>query len=150
MSPLFEKAVPYILGIIVNDETIKTFPKEFVAESAKWVKSWFLRPEDPKTTTRLTNPENSPDYKKPIIEDKLEYLLQNPVFTRELEEKLREYDTHKTRRKNILNGSNLDIQGNYQIGDSGTPSADAYDEKNIVNNSTIKIVGDFHLGDNNK
>jgi len=39
MSPLFEKAVPYILGIIVKDETIKTFPAKFVAESAKWVKS---------------------------------------------------------------------------------------------------------------
>jgi hypothetical protein len=44
---LIQKATDFIFGIVLEDETVKSFPKEFVSESAKWIRSWFLK-DDPK------------------------------------------------------------------------------------------------------
>ena len=38
--PLLTKATEYILSILTEDETVKHFPKEFVAASAQWI--WWL------------------------------------------------------------------------------------------------------------
>ena len=40
---LLETATTYILALLTEHETIKSFPQAFIAESAKWVKSWFLK-----------------------------------------------------------------------------------------------------------
>ena len=37
---LIETATAYILALLTEDETIKAFPKEFIAESAKWVNGY--------------------------------------------------------------------------------------------------------------
>lgn len=144
---LLENASSYILGIITEDETVKNFPKEFIAEAAKWVKSWFLKPEDPKTNAKLEDPKKSIEVKKDIIEDRLAELKDNAQFQKELAERLNAFATEKTKRKGIVENATIEVQGHVHIGDKGNVSNDNYDEKNIIKGSTIKAGGDFRLGD---
>jgi len=144
--PLLTKATEYILSILTEDETVKNFPKEFVAESAKWVRSWFLK-DDPKTEPKLQDPNRSPENKKGVIEAKLEDMLKNSQFKAALEQQLAIFEQQKTRLKNVVDKSDIDVKGNVHIGDKGSSSGDNYDEKNVVKGSTIKAEGDFRLGD---
>ncbi len=73
-------AAEYILGILVQNKEVKKFPKEFLDESVKWVKSWFLTPEDPTSTKILSNPDKPESSKKVIVESKLEDLQNNAAF----------------------------------------------------------------------
>ncbi len=145
--PLIETAVSYILGIITENEEVKKFPKEFVTESAKWVKSWFLKPEDPKTMAKLSDTTKSYDYKKAVIETKLEDLHDNPQFMRELEEKLKIYESHKLKTHNTIDDSELDVKGSFHQGDKGNLSGNDVDEKNRIKRSKITVGGDFRQGD---
>jgi hypothetical protein len=144
---LIEKAAEYILNIITEDETVKGFPKEFIAESAKWVKSWFLKPEDPKTNAKLEDPNKSIEVKKDIIQDKLADLKGNTQFQKELTERLAAFEQQRSRLKNVVSNADIDVKGSVHIGDKGSSSGDNYDEKNIIKGSTIKAGGDFRLGD---
>ena len=143
---LIEKAAAYILGIITEDETVKNFPKEFVSESAKWIRSWFLK-DDPKLEAKINDADRSVEKKKAAIEDKLEDALENPSFKAALEQQLAAFEQQKAKRKGVVENSQIDVQGNVHIGDKGSFSGDNYDEKNIIKGSTIKAGGDFRLGD---
>jgi hypothetical protein len=144
---LLETATTYILDLLTENEELKKFPKEFVNESVKWVKSWFLKPEDPKTNAKLEDPNKSMEVKKDIIQDKLDDLKDNPQFIKELTERLAAFEQHKTRLKNVVVDADIDIKGSVHIGDKGSPLGDNYDEKNIIKGGTIKAGGDFRLGD---
>ena len=144
---LLETAAEYIVGMITKNEEVKKFPEEFINESVKWVKSWFLTPEDPKTMEKLNNPNKSIEYKKDIVEDKLDELKGNAQFQKELNEKLQAYTQHKIKRKGVIENANIDVKGNFRIGDTGNVADDKYDEKGIIKGSTIKAGGDFRLGD---
>jgi hypothetical protein len=143
---LLESASSYILSIITEDETVKNFPKEFISEAALWVRSWFLK-DDPKTEAKIKDENNSTDKKKGIIETKLEDLLENETIKAELEKRLKAFETQKTKRKGVVENSNIEVQGGVHIGDTGIVANEIYDEKNIVKGSTIKAGGDFRLGD---
>ena len=143
---LIEKATAYILGILTEDETVKNFPKEFVSEAAKWIRSWFLK-DDPKTEARIMDTQRTPENKKGVIEAKLEDALENPTFKAALEQQLNAFEQQKSRLKNVVNKADIDVIGNVHIGDKGSSSGDNYDEKNIIKGGTIKAGGDFRLGD---
>ena len=144
---MLEIATKYLFDLLTENEELKKFPKEFVDESVKWVKSWFLKPEDPKTTAKLEDPNKSIEVKKDIIQDKLDDLKDNPQFVKELAERLAAFEKHNTRLKNVVVDADIDIKGSVHIGDKGSTSGDNYDEKNVVKGSTIKAGGDFCLGD---
>ena len=144
---MLEVATKYVLDLLTENEELKKFPKEFVDESVKWVKSWFLTPEDPKTNAKLEDPNKSIHVKKDIIEDKLDDLKENPQFIKELTERLAAFDQQKKRLKNVVSDADIDVKGSVHIGDKGTSSGDNYDEKNVVKGSTIKAGGHFRLGD---
>lgn len=143
---LIQKATDYIFGIVLEDETVKNFPKEFVSESAKWIRSWFLK-DDPKTEAKLTDPDRSTDSKKTIIETKLEDMIEDPTFKTALEQRLSQFEQQKNRLKNMVSDADIDVKGSVHIGDKGSASGDNYDEKNIIKGGTIKAGGDFRLGD---
>jgi len=143
---LLEKATNFILNILAEDETIKSFPKEFIASSTQWIQSWFLK-DDPKIATKLKDPERSTDNKKGLIENKLEDKLDDPSFKAALEEQLATFEQQKSRAKNVLDQANVEVQGSVHIGDTGSSADEGYDEKNIIKGSTIKAGGDFRLGD---
>ncbi len=140
-------ATKYVLDLLTENEELKKFPKEFVNEAAIWVKSWFLIPEDPKTNAKLEDPDKSIEVKKDIIQDKLDDLKNNAQFQKELSERIAALEQQRTRLKNVVADSDIDVQGNIHIGDKGGASGDDYDEKNVVKGSTIKAGGDFRLGD---
>jgi len=144
---LIEKAAEYILNILTEDETVKNFPKEFVAASAKWIRSWFLK-DDPKTEAKIIDANRSPENKKGVIEAKLEDALENPAFKAALEQQLAAFEHQKSSlKKNVVDKANIDVKGNVHIGDKGTSSGDNYDEKNVLKGGTIKTGGDFRMGD---
>jgi hypothetical protein len=144
---LLETAAEYILGIIVEDDNFKKFPKEFIGESVKWVKSWFLTPEDPKTTAKLEDPKKSVEYKKDIIDDKLEELTTNTAFMQELIIKIQAYETHKQTSLNTINDTELDVKGSFRQGNTGGESSNKAMEQNTIKRSKITVGGDFRQGD---
>jgi hypothetical protein len=144
---LLETAAEYILGILVQNEEVKKFPKEFLDESVNWVKSWFLTPEDPTSTKILSNPEKTESSKKDIIEAKLEDLQNNATFMKELEAKLQVYSIHKARIKNVLDNVDVKTKDDIHIGDKIASLNDNYDEKNVVKGGKIETEGGFRLGD---
>lgn len=144
---MLESATKYILDLLTENEELKKFPKEFVNESVKWVKSWFLKPEDPKATAKLEDPNKSMEVKKDIIQDKLDDLKDNAQFQKELTERLAAFEQQRTRLKNVVSNADIDVKGSVHIGDKSSSSGDNYDEKNVVKGGTIKAGGDFRLGD---
>ncbi len=144
---MLETATTYILNLLTDNEELKKFPKEFINESVLWVKSWFLTPEDPKASAKLEDPNKSVEVKKDIIQDKLEDLKDNPQFVKELESRLAAFEHQRSRLKNVISDSDIDVAGNFHTGDKGATSDGDYDEKNIIKGSTIKAGGDFRLGD---
>ncbi len=144
---LLETAAEYILNILTDNEDVKKFPKEFVGESVKWIKSWFLTPEDPKTMAKLEDPKKSNDYKKDIIDDKLEDLQDNPTFMQELTAKIQAYEAHKRTSMNTIDETDLDVKGSFHQGNTGGASSNNADEKNVIKRSKITVGGDFRQGD---
>lgn len=144
---MLEFATKYVLDLLTENEELKKFPKEFVDESVKWVKSWFLRPEDPKATAKLEDPNKSIEVKKDIIQDKLDDLKDNVQFQKELTERIAALEQQRARLKNVVTDADIDVKGSVHIGDKGSSSGDNYDEKNIIKGGTIKAGGDFRLGD---
>jgi hypothetical protein len=144
---LIETATKYILDLLTENEELKKFPKEFIDEAVKWVKSWFLKPEDPRINAKLDDPSKPIEVRKDIIQDKLEDLKENPQFIKELTERMNAFEQQKSRLKNVVDKTDIDVKGSVHIGDKGSSSGDNYDEKNIIKGSNIKAGGDFHLGD---
>lgn len=144
---MLETVTKYILDLLTENEELKKFPKEFVDESVKWVKSWFLKPEDPKTNAKLEDPNKPIEVKKDIVQDKLEDLKDNAQFQKELTERISAFEQQRAKRKGVVENSDIDVKGSVYIGDKGSSSGDNYDEKNIIKGSTIKAGGDFRLGD---
>lgn len=144
--PHLETALDYIFSIITENESVKSFPKDFITASTQWIRSWFLI-DDPKTAAKLAEPTRSAESKKTLIEAKLENLLENADFVKELEERLAAFEQQKSRLKNVVTDTNIDAQGNVHIGDKGSSSGDNYDQKNVIQGGTIKAGGDFRLGD---
>jgi hypothetical protein len=143
---LIETATAYILGIITENEEVKKFPKDFVSASMKWIGSWFLK-DDPKAAAKLNDVSKSDDYKKAVIESKLENLEGNEVFQKELAEKLQAYSKHKITRKNMVEDADIEVDGGVWIGDKESGSDNVFDEKNIVKGGSVKAGKDFRLGD---
>ena len=143
---LIETATAYILGIITENEEVKKFPKDFVSASMKWIRSWFLE-DDPKAATKLNDVSKSDDYKKAVIETKLEDLEGNEVFQKELAEKLQAYYQHKITRKNVVEDADIEADGSVWIGDNAGSAENGFDEKNIVKGGSVKAGKDFRLGD---
>ena len=139
-------ATAYILGIITENEEVKKFPKDFVTASMKWIRSWFLE-DDPKAAAKLNDVSKSDDYKKAVIEAKLENLEGNEIFQKELAEKLQAYSQHKITRKNIVEDADIEVDGSIWIGDKDNDSENVFDEKNIVKGGRVKAGKDFRLGD---
>ena len=144
---LLETAAEYILNILTDNEDVKRFPKEFMGESVKWVKSWFLTPEDPKNTAKLEDPKKSIDVKKDIIADKLEDLKDNPTFMKELMAKIQAYEGHKRTSLNTIDDTELDVKGSFHQGNTGSESSNKADEQNTIKRSKITVGGDFRQGD---
>ena len=143
---LLNKAAEYILALLTEDETIKAFPKEFIAESAKWVKSWFLK-DDVKTEEKLKDPARSAETKKGIIESKLETLVEDPTFKASLEQQLAAFQKEKDRIKNVMVGGSIDAKQDVHVGDTEGGNDVGLTKKNVLENVTVKTDGSFHLGD---
>ncbi len=144
---LLETATEYILGILAENEEVKKFNKEFLEESVKWVKSWFLKPEDPVTSTILSDKTQLEAVKKSVIDAKLKSLSSDDNFMKELEAKLQVYSAQKSPIKNVLDHVDIKTKTDIHIGDKTVSSNDNFVEKNVVKGGKIETEGGFHLGD---
>ncbi len=138
----------FILDTILEKKEVKGFGNEWFSAAFDWVKSWFLKPEDAKTTERLTNPAKSEEYKADIIADKLEELKDNPEFMKELAVKLGELETQRAKRVMSIKNVNMEVDGNFHQGDNGLAPSSDVDNIKMIEGGTIKVGGNFQQGDN--
>jgi hypothetical protein len=144
---MLEKAIQYVLDLLTEGKEVKKLPPDFVGEAVLWAQSWFLKPDDPKTTAKLLDPHKSIEVKKDLIQNRWAELQDNAQFQQELAARLAALAQQRARLKNVVTDSEGEVQGSVRIGDQGRTSGDDYDEKNIIKGSTIKAGGDFRLGD---
>ena len=141
-------ATKYVTDLVLENEEVKKFPKDFVTAGAKWVRSWFLKPDDPVTKSTIESETQPVAVKEAVLEAKLSELLKNPQFVEELKAQLSAYAQHSPTAKNVIEGSSIDVTGSVYIGDKAGDDSAAYDQKNVVRQSSIiKAGGDFRLGD---
>ena len=146
IETLLPQAMAYLTDLLLKNEEVQKFPKDFVSASMRWVRSWFL--EDDPLTKAVVESNKSAGVEEAVLHDKLSELLKNPQFVEELRGQLAAYATHRPRQKNVVDGSTIEATGPVRIGDTGQIGEDSYDEKNVVKEgSTIKTGGDFRLGD---
>lgn len=143
---MLETAKTFLLHFLLENEEVKKFPNDFVTASMKWIRSWFLTDEDPIGKSVLESAGNE-SLKKIVVEQKLSVLLENETFKRELQGLLATYETEKKKAKNVIEHSNIAVQGGVHVGDQGQSSGEDYDQKNVIKGSTIKAGRDFRLGD---
>ena len=118
----------FLLSLLTGNDSIKHFPKEFVRESVQWIRSCFLM-EDSKIEEKLKDESKSIDYKKGIIEMKIEKLQeQNAHFLADLEQHVEAFESQLRQ---------IEIQRN---------SATSH---NVITASTINAGGNVHVGDSN-
>ncbi len=142
---MIEIAKKFILDLILENEAVKSFPKDFVTASMQWVRSWFLV-DDPVAEAIMGLPGNA-EAKTTVIEAKLPKLLENADFKHQLEAKLVEYQSEKAKLKNVLKDTDLTAKGDVHIGDKGATQGEEYDQKNVVSGGSINVGGNFRLGD---
>jgi len=140
-------ATQYVLDLLTENEELKKLPQAFVSEAVGWVKSWFLKPDDPKTNAKLEDPDKSIEVKKDIIQDVLAELADNAAFQQALEVRIAALAAQRARIKNVVSNTDIDVEGDIHVGDKGSSPDDTYDEKNILKDSTVKAGGNFRLGD---
>ncbi|WP_373511555.1 hypothetical protein [Persicitalea sp.] len=145
IDSLIPPALKYITDLVLDNEEVKKFPKEFITASMKWISSWFL--EDDPVTKTVVNSDSPAVAKEAVLKAKLNELLKNPQFAQELNEHLAAYNVQRSRIKNVAVDAQIEAQGNVHIGDKGTGDTTAYDEKNVIKGGSIKAGKDFHLGD---
>ena len=145
---LLPLAIKYVADLVLENEEVKKFPKDFVTEGAKWVRSWFLKEDDPVTKSIIESETQPMVVKEAVLGAKLSELMKNPQFVEELKAQLVAYAHHSPTAKNIVEGGNIDVTGSVYIGDKAGDDSAAYDQKNVVRQgSIIKAGGDFRLGD---
>jgi len=134
-------ATTFLLDILSKNKEAQKFETDFVDASVRWVRSWFLK--DDASAKYVLDAAEVP---KEFVQTKLEKLVGNPAFKKELEDWMQKSQTHIIKEKNVA--KNTHIKGkNVQIGDK-TPSNDEHwDRKNIIEGGSVEADGDFHLGD---
>ncbi|MFZ4428707.1 MAG: CHAT domain-containing protein [Saprospiraceae bacterium] len=140
-------ATKFILDMLLEHEELKNFPKEFVQEAGLWVKSWFLKPEDPKSSAKLLDTGKPVEDKIDIIEDILKELENNRQFQQELAAHLAAFEEQRARIKNVVTDAKIAVKGDVHIGDKGLSNDDGYHKKNVVQGGHFEVGGGFRLGD---
>ncbi|HHH52707.1 MAG TPA: hypothetical protein ENK91_03545 [Bacteroidetes bacterium] len=137
-----ETAGAFILNVLSKNEEAQKFEKDFVNASVTWVRNWFLK-DDP-TAKYVLDADN--EVPKEFVQTKLEKLIQNPDFKKELQDWINKSESAIIKEKNIV--KNTQIKGkNVHIGDKTTNNDSQWDRKNIIEGGSIDADGDFHLGD---
>lgn len=139
--PILETATTFILNILSKNKEVKKFETDFVDASVSWLRSWFLK--DDASAKYVLDAAEVP---KEFVQAKLEQLVQDSEFKKELEARMQESEKHIIKEKNVV--KNSEIKGeNIHIGDN-TPGNDGlWDRKNVIDGSSVEADGDFHLGD---
>lgn len=138
------------LGLLVNtclkNKAVNKAVDDFVSGSVNWFRGWFEKEgQEPVIAKLQENPES--DAVQHEVESTLNKMLDNEQFKLEFQKWILESKKPNPTMKNVLDGVELDIAGNVNIGDKGSASAASFDKKNTLSNSKIKSGGDFNLGD---
>ena len=55
---LIAAAMPYLTDLVIKNEEVQKFPKDFVSASMRWIRSWFL--EDDPVTKAIVESDKAP------------------------------------------------------------------------------------------
>lgn len=120
---MLDIATKFVLDLVLENEEVKKFPKDFLTASMKWVRSWFLIDDDPPTAAVLNSPQATLEEKQEAVRKKTETLLENPSFRSELEDYLKRYSEIRVENsQNVLIGNTIHAENVY-VGHSASPAA---------------------------
>ncbi|GAB4044140.1 hypothetical protein [Spirosoma litoris] len=141
IETLMPQAMAYLTDLLLKNEEVQKFPKDFLSASVRWVRSWFL--EDDPVTKAIVESDKPAPVKEAVLEAKLSDLLKNPKFVQELQAQLAAYSYEK----NVIKDSTLKIVGDAHIGDTqpreGGPTPT---KENVIEKSQLDVGGNFRLG----
>jgi len=138
-------AVGYISAAFTENKKVKEFRDDFASAFISWIRPIFLN-EDPKLVEALeTSPEN--DRIQGRLETRLEDLLKDNAFRKQLEEWMQKPGSDRLLGKNIFTAKNIEADS-INIGDAKSGSGDL--NKNILVIEDSKFRGDINVGDGHK
>ncbi len=105
LESMIALAKTYVFDLVLTNEEVQKFPKDFVSASMRWIRSWFLV-DDPVTTT-IVESDKPAAVKEAVLEAKLSDLLKNPQFVAELQAQLATYQLHSSRLKNVVDNAQI-------------------------------------------
>lgn len=138
------------VGLLVNtclkNKAVNEAVDDFVSGSVNWIRGWFGKENKEAAISSLQeNPESKEA--KMEVQNALTEMMGNQQFKMEFQKWILESKKPNPTMKNVLDGVELNIAGNVNIGDKGENYKDDFDQKNLVKNSKITSGGDFTLGD---
>lgn len=139
---LLESASKYVVEGF--GKPVTEFTNELMTEYIKWIKPLFLK-EDPKLVEKLEILPNEPKTQG-RLETRLEDMLEQEDFKKQLESWVQRLEQAAAKEKNTVVGTKIKGK-NVHIGDVGAKNDAHWSKKNIIEGSEIEADGDFHLGD---
>lgn len=140
---LLSTAAGYISAAFTENKKAKSLKDDFLGAFIDWIRPIFLK-SDPKLAEDL---EAQPEVEKTQnrLEIRLEDLLKDDTFRKELEVWMNKPGGERLKEKNILVADKLS-GANLNVGDNQLGSND-FDRKNIVQIKDGNFSGDVNIGD---
>ncbi|MEZ4772580.1 MAG: hypothetical protein R3D00_05300 [Bacteroidia bacterium] len=129
-----------------NKSIVKKFPEEFINSSLVWIRSWFLVDdiEHKSSSDDFVNIKNQEN----LIQTKLQTLLKDEKFVKELNSFLNTASKFENRSKNIADNLDVKTKDEIIIGDKLIKVEGDFTNKNVVKDSSFESKeGGFRLGD---
>ncbi|MCF8368895.1 MAG: hypothetical protein K9G76_07610 [Bacteroidales bacterium] len=144
---LITLGIGFIVNTFAKNKEVHSVVDDFVTQSAKWVRGWFVKNDQEEVIKKL---EEQPDSEetKATMNSTMQEMIKDDQFKLELEKWVSECQKPLPSMKNVLENVNIEVAGNINFGDKGG-SDQVYDQKNIMRGSNIKGGGDFNFGDSN-
>ena len=140
---LLSVATGYISAAFAENKKVKEFKDDFIEAFIDWIRPIFLK-DDPKLVEALEgNPEDGKTLGR--LEARLEGLLEDESFRKDLDTWIKKTDGTYPKEKNILIAEDLSGK-NLNVGDK-QPNNEHYDRKNIVNIKKGDFLEDVNIGD---
>lgn len=142
---LITLGIGYIVNTFAKNKEVHSVVDDFVTESAKWVRSWFVKNDQEPLIQKLEEEPESEEVKAELS-DAIGGMVQDDQFKAELKKWVVECKKPIPSMKNVLEDIEIEVKGHINIGDKGG-SDQVYNKKNVVKTGKIKGGGDFNLGD---
>lgn len=143
---LITLGVGLVVNTFIKNKEVNAAVDDFVSDSVRWVRGWFKKGGKKDLVKKLENSPDSDEVKSELSKA-LADLSGDEGFRKQFELWIKESRKPNPTMKNVLEGADINVEGNIRIGDKEAGGDQNFDQKNVVKNSKIVGGGDFTLGD---